>query len=313
MNNLISIIIPTFNRANLIKDTIESIRSQSYTNWECIIIDGGSTDNSDTIIPNFFQSDIRFNYLKCPINSIKGPNASRNYGFQLAKGTFIYFFDSDDRLLPNAFETYMNSFDDETDVVIAQLEKIDFTTNRRLCINRIYSQNLIEDYFTGKISFYVCGPMWKKSFLDKQGDLFDENISNLDDWDFNLRMVYQKPTIKFLDTILIQYRQHEFSLKQELNKLNLEEIDSAFRARFKHLNLITTLKLGKKQVYLNHILSFYKHYLRLTIRKNDEKQLVFLKQIILFELKRFHIFQVIKVLVGTFLVKYFKKGERLLS
>lgn len=313
MNNLISIIIPTFNRAHLIKDTIESIRSQSYTNWECLIIDGGSTDNSDSIIPDFFQTDIRFNYIKCPVNSKKGPNTSRNYGYHLAKGKFIYFFDSDDRLLPNAFETYINSFDEETNVVIAQLEKVDFTTNRRLSINRIYSQNLIEDYFTGKISFYVCGPMWKKSFLNIQDELFDENISNLDDWDFNLRMVYQKPTIKFLDIILIQYRQHEFSLKQELNKLNLEEIDSAFRARFKHLNLITTLKLGKKHVYLNHILCFYKHYLRLTIRNSDEKYHVFLKKIIFFELKRFHFFEVIKVVAGTFLVKYFKIGERLLS
>lgn len=312
MNKRVSIIIPTFNRAEIIKETIESIRNQTYTDWECIIVDGGSTDQSEIKIPSYFKSDNRFQYHVLPIKSNKGPNPSRNFGFNLATGDYVYFFDSDDILMPFAFETYISNFENEYDVVIARLEKVDHKSKKTISINTIQSDNIIEDYFTGVVSFYVCGPMWRKSFLDKQTQLFDNEISNLDDWDFNLRMLYNQPKIKYLDEVLIHYFQHEASLKQELNKLNLSEIDSAFRARYKHLTLITKYELGFKNIYLGHINNFYKHYLRLTLRSKSNDYLFFLIKILKIEWELFNVMKVFKVVIGTFMYKYLKKGERFL-
>ena len=97
MNNpLVSIIIPTYNRAHIIHETLDSVLSQSYTNWKCIVVDDGSTDTTEEVLKSYVKKDARFQYNKRPIDRKKGANACRNYGLDLAKGAYIVFFDSDD-------------------------------------------------------------------------------------------------------------------------------------------------------------------------------------------------------------------------
>ena len=102
MNNLVSIIIPIYNRADLIIQTLESISNQTHENFECLIIDDGSEDDTENVVKGFVESDTRFQFFKRPSNKVKGPNACRNYGFEKATGDFIYFFDSDDFLKEKA-------------------------------------------------------------------------------------------------------------------------------------------------------------------------------------------------------------------
>ena len=101
---MVSIIIPTYNRAHLIADTLESILEQSYPNWECLIIDDGSTDATKILIQRYCDSDKRIQYHQRPSNKPKGANACRNYGLQKAKGAYIVFFDSDDLMTNNHLE-----------------------------------------------------------------------------------------------------------------------------------------------------------------------------------------------------------------
>ena len=96
---LFSIIIPTFNRANFILTTIESVLAQTYPNFEIIVVDDGSTDNTEEIIMGIV--DKRFRYYK-KINEER--SIARNYGIAFAKGLYVSFLDSDDILLPNHFE-----------------------------------------------------------------------------------------------------------------------------------------------------------------------------------------------------------------
>ena len=74
---LVSIIIPTYNRAHLISETLRSIKLQTYQNWECIIIDDGSTDNSAEVIAEFCAQDNRSQFFKRPQNQPKGANTCR--------------------------------------------------------------------------------------------------------------------------------------------------------------------------------------------------------------------------------------------
>ena len=83
MNKLISIIIPTFNRAHLILHTLESIKNQTYNEWECIIVDDGSTDNTEDVLKKYIDTDSRFRYFKRPLNHTKGPSSCRNFGFYI--------------------------------------------------------------------------------------------------------------------------------------------------------------------------------------------------------------------------------------
>ena len=101
---LVSIIIPTYNRANLILETLNSVKLQSYQNWECIIVDDGSTDTSEEVITAFCRMDERFKYYKRPENKPKGANSCRNLGFEYSKGDLINWFDSDDVMFEDFLE-----------------------------------------------------------------------------------------------------------------------------------------------------------------------------------------------------------------
>ena len=80
MSDLVSIIIPTYNREHLIGETLNSIIAQTHTNWECIVVDDGSTDNTEEVLKNYKEKDKRFIFLKRPDNLPKGANTCRNIG-----------------------------------------------------------------------------------------------------------------------------------------------------------------------------------------------------------------------------------------
>ena len=86
---LVSIIIPTYNRAHLIGETLGSVLAQTYQNWECIVVDDGSTDNTEAVLATFTAKDSRFQYDQRPKDRLAGGNAARNYGFELSKGEYI--------------------------------------------------------------------------------------------------------------------------------------------------------------------------------------------------------------------------------
>ena len=99
-NGLVSIIMPSYNTGGYIKNSIESVLAQTYENWELIIVDDCSTDDTDSIVGQF--SDKRIRYLKNEKNS--GAAISRNYALREAKGRWIAFLDSDDLWLPEKLE-----------------------------------------------------------------------------------------------------------------------------------------------------------------------------------------------------------------
>ena len=101
MNDLVSIVMPSYNTGRFIKETIESVLAQSYTNWELIIVDDCSTDNTDEIV-NQYLADDRIRYIKNDTNS--GAAVSRNRALREAKGRWIAFLDSDDIWHPEKLE-----------------------------------------------------------------------------------------------------------------------------------------------------------------------------------------------------------------
>ena len=119
---MVTIIMPIYNRAHLIEETLGSIKAQSYTNWECIIVDDSSTDNTVEATEVLIKEDNRFQLFKRPENVKKGPSACRNYAFLKAKGSYIQFFDSDDIMHPNHLELKRNTIENN-DFSICKLKK----------------------------------------------------------------------------------------------------------------------------------------------------------------------------------------------
>lgn len=127
---LISIITPCYNSGQFIAETIESVLAQTYTNWELLVIDDCSTDNSADIILTYTKLDNRIKYLKTE-NPSGSPTLPRNIGIKMAKGRFIAFLDADDMFLPNKLEKQLKCFDnDKVAIVYSNYEKIAYNGER---------------------------------------------------------------------------------------------------------------------------------------------------------------------------------------
>lgn len=96
MRPTVSIVIPTFNRCDLLFTPIQSVLSQSFTNWELIIVDDGSNDGTEALLQKYMLNDTRIRFIKRPSDRPKGANACRNIGIENTKGKYIAFLDSDD-------------------------------------------------------------------------------------------------------------------------------------------------------------------------------------------------------------------------
>jgi glycosyltransferase involved in cell wall biosynthesis len=223
--NLVSIIIPVFNRQSLISATIESILSQSYTNWECIIIDDHSTDKTYDTLLSYSSIDSRIIVHKRPTYLIKGANICRNYGFKISKGKYIQWFDSDDIMLPTMLENKIfKIISDNSDIVINRLGFFNRDTNKYFTDNRssIESKimNLPFDYFAGNFWFGTPQPLFMKSFLQSQKQLFNVNLVRNQETELFVRLLLQNPRISYLNDVLILQRIHENSIGEQYRSLS---------------------------------------------------------------------------------------------
>src|SRR5690606_8186561 len=144
---LVSIIIPTYNRAHLIGETLDSVLAQTYTNWECIIVDDGSSDHTDEVVGAYVQKDARFKYFHRPDTHLPGGNGARNYGFLQSKGEYVNWLDSDDLTQPAKLERQVDVlFDKPSAVAICMWGKFVNTPEVANINLKPYYQNYQDPY-----------------------------------------------------------------------------------------------------------------------------------------------------------------------
>jgi len=187
---LVSILIPNYNKAKYIRETLDSIIAQTYTNWECIIIDDQSTDNSWEILQEYAAKDSRFQIHKRPAHLLKGGNACRNYAFELSKGDYIQWFDSDDLMFLNSLQNRLEA--------ITQGD-YDFIVYNGILWNGLDSNALlVSDWKGGNVyeAFLNFEPIWltqstmiNKRIIDKYNLKWDENVPFYQDVLYNLELL----------------------------------------------------------------------------------------------------------------------------
>jgi len=193
MNSLISIIIPTYNRANLISETLSSVLAQTYANWECIIIDDGSSDTTFEVLDRYVMLDKRFKYFNRPITKLKGPSSCRNFGIEKSVGEYIVFLDSDDLITEKCLEDRINfaQLNIEFDLWIFRTKTFQKEINDN---GRIFNSTMktysdaayLTKFLDGSNPFCVTSPLWKRDFL-KAIDGFDERLSVFEDPELHIR------------------------------------------------------------------------------------------------------------------------------
>lgn len=184
MNPTTTIIIPSYNRADLISETLESLISQIFINWECIVVDDGSTDDTETVIKKYIDSDPRFHFYKRPTTMLKGANSCRNFGFSKSKGEFIKFLDSDDLLTPDCLEKQVTILKSNQNIKVCFSYGRYFNDSTKeleefWSRNKDYSDYLL-GHITNQIRWAVSDPLWRKSFFNEVP--FKEGLMNSQEW-----------------------------------------------------------------------------------------------------------------------------------
>lgn len=210
MKPKISIIIPVFNRENLIKATIESIKGQTYSDFECLLIDDHSSDNTIEVMQNAVGGDLKFKVIKRQSIYAKGPAGCRNMGLDISTGEYIQFFDSDDLMHPDHLKLKIEAYSDNVDLVVCQLGEFkDNDYERLLSINDIDDKGNLISHITGEVNYYLPGPMWKRKIIGSER--FQTDIKIYEDLLFNLINRKKCHKIYLINEPLIYYRRHENS------------------------------------------------------------------------------------------------------
>ena len=224
----------TYNRAHLIRETLDSIILQTYTNWECIIVDDGSTDNTKGILQPYLEKDVRFNYVERSSNYSKGPSGCRNMGIDLSKGIYLIYFDSDDIIHPENLQTCFEVISNG-DYKFCRYDKAPFIgkwegnsfTNKPFVIEK-FSLKDIAKMVTMEYGFACCTVMWKKSCLNDKR--FNEELTYAEEWEFYIRLLIQDITGASINKTLYYNRKHPNSNTGEFWNNDSVRINSNLKA-----------------------------------------------------------------------------------
>lgn len=181
--------MPVYNCQHLLHKGINSILSQTYTNWELIIVDDGSTDDSGKRAEEFSIQDDR---IKVIHKTNGGPSGARNVGLKAATGEYIYFIDSDDELLPNGLNLMLNEMiKNKTDWVIAGYNIINENAVNKVYLPAINNGNIQSgELFLTLFNKMLINSLWNKLYKkEKIIALFNEDIKWGEDLEFNLNYI----------------------------------------------------------------------------------------------------------------------------
>jgi glycosyltransferase involved in cell wall biosynthesis len=249
---LVSIIVPAFNYGHLIEQTLNNLLLQTWQNWECIIVDDGSKDNTAEVVKSFCDKDSRFIYHFKP-NA--GLSAARNTGIALAKGQFIQLLDADDLIGHRKFEEQLALFKNKPDVDIVYSEVRYFRTShpneRRYTMdenNIPWNLGLSSDkheelaclLLQRNIMAVNC-PLIKKDVFDEIG-LFDTALKSVEDWEYWCRCAIKGKYFLFdpSEESFALVRMHDGSMSTNLVKMT----EASIQARRSVKNLIEELTEG---------------------------------------------------------------------
>lgn len=309
MRPLISIIIPTNNRSDLLGSTLNSIIGQNYTNWECLVIDDNSTDYTEELLGFYCGIDSRIQFHKRPESLIIGANSCRNYGFKKSRGVFINWFDSDDLMHPEFLSKKQEKLNNsEVICSICSLQKFEIKNGlvKYKEVSKLGNKKFFENIATHKFAVPTHGPLWRRSFLEGK-ILFNEDLIISQDLEFHSRMFYNNPKIEIIKESLYYVREGHTNTTSGLYSMDQKYFKSYFKARKLILKRYST-NFKILNYYLKELMGIFRYLLTIKEYKNAAEILRFVKSksnpLSLQEKLKFN-----KIQVLFYLIKLTGKGE----
>ena len=260
---LISIITPCLNRAEYIKETIESVLKQNYCNFEHIIIDGGSTDNTLEILSHY-------PHLRVISEPDRGLYDALNKGIQLAQGNIIGWINSDDLYDDDIFQevVYKVKKFHSVEIIVGDSDLFEDSQNGRHIVrkNKFYSCNeLTEGRLTGIVSLNGC--FFNRRIFDRIG-LFNTKYCLVSDHDFLIRLSIYQPICTSIGRVTYHYRQHKGSLTwgKERKKNLIIVYKDLVAIAIEYLSIPgIPYQIHKycQRLYQNNMINLFKFYMKL--------------------------------------------------
>ncbi len=284
-----SIIIPVYNTEKYLRQCIESILKQDFSDFELWLIDDGSTDNSGSICDSYRDCD---NRVKVVHKTNAGVSSARNVGIEKANGEYVLFIDSDDYLKPHALVTFYNSLNIFPDAEYIkgnfyllidgknELESI-WKSGRSRYANRLLTG---EEMLTKilKTEFFTHNSLYKRQFLEEHNLRFNEELTMLEDVVFLIRFCSFAKKCVFQPTETLTYRFSENSLLR--GKWNLAKVKSLAIGSYYVRNLMPSYNNAGKSLLT-------KRYVEMAITAINQASISLNKteqRVVLEEIKKYH-------------------------
>lgn len=243
---LVSIIIPSFNTSDYISDLINSIINQTYTNWELIIVDDHSQDNTFKIIKQYAETDRRIKGIRRPDHIIKGGDACRNYGFFKSTGEFIMFIDADDILAPYCLQQRVIGMINNSELDFGVFPALSF--KKEPLDYNIYSYGFrtsdkaLNLLINKALPFVVWNNIYRKESLINKKITWDEKLMSNQDADYNIQCLTKG--LRFLEfDVLPDYFWRQLTSSTSKKMLN----PSHFQSNIYYFQKISSLFCNSKE------------------------------------------------------------------
>jgi glycosyltransferase involved in cell wall biosynthesis len=219
MNNpKVSIIVPCYNQAQYLQEALQSVLEQTYQNWECIIVNDGSPDDTESIAQEWVSKDSRFVYL-CKENG--GLSSARNEGIAIAKGEFILPLDADDKIAPKYIELAVASFQEDKSLKVVYCKAEKFGVEKGL-----WKLSPFSLFDLARFNMIFCSGVYRKEDWELVGGYDVNMIYGLEDWEFWIAILKKEGNVKCLNEVGFYYRIRTNSMARVINQVerNFSEI-----------------------------------------------------------------------------------------
>lgn len=247
---LISVVIPCYNQAQYLSETLQSVLTQTYFNWECIIVNDGSQDNTEEIAAKWCKKDNRFKYLK---KENGGLSSARNAGIEIAEGEWILPLDADDYISNDYLEEAQKHFADKNiKIIYSQAKK--FGEEQGLWKLPEFS---IQELARKNIIF--CSALFRRDDWKRIGGYDEKMVGGLEDWEFWIHLIKERGAVYRIPKVCFYYRVKKFSMIKDLTDNKIKYL-YAYLAK-KHTDF-----------FIQHLGTFHKlYYEKETYKKKYNK------------------------------------------
>lgn len=263
----VSIIIPTYNRALLLKKAIESVLKQTFKDYEIIVVDDGSTDNTREIVHSYSLPKIKYIYQEN-----KGRSNARNKALKIAKGQYIAYLDSDDMFLPDKLERQISILEVERDVgmVYTSARVFDEDDNElfrqdKLGNKRLYYEATDSGWIYNKVAFYfpqtiILPSVMVRSEIQKKVGDFDENLDRFEDTDMWRRISKECKIFAIKEPLCIirQHSDNKMENPKDVFKSMMHYINKIF-SEDRNVSCLTKRKGASKLLFYYGAVVFVKN------------------------------------------------------